>query len=124
MPKKILIVDDHADLRKLIRITLLGTDHALSEAATGDEAMVRIREDRPDLVILDVMMPGDLNGYQVCSRIKNDPELRGTTVILVTARAQAADIEQGEAAGADMYLIKPFSPMQLLEKVTTALGDD
>lgn len=123
MPKKILIVDDHADLRKLIRITLLGNAYELHEASTGDEAMILLPDLRPDLVILDVMMPGHLNGYQVCERIKADPELQGITVILVTARAQHTDIEEGMAAGADLYLIKPFSPMELLDKVATALGD-
>ncbi|WP_412030276.1 response regulator [Deinococcus yunweiensis] len=121
--RRILIVDDHADLRKLIRLTLLGTDYELFEAASGDEAMLRIQEVQPDLVILDVMMPGELNGYQVCARVKADPKLRHTLVILLTARAQAADLEKGEAAGADRYLIKPFSPMQLLDMVSDALND-
>ncbi|MFC3834109.1 response regulator [uncultured Deinococcus sp.] len=121
-PRRILIVDDHADLRKLIRLTLLGTDYEVFEATSGDEALRRLRDVQPDLIILDVMMPGDLNGYQVCSRVKADPALRHITVILVTARAQAADLQKGEAAGADRYLIKPFSPMQLLDLVSEALG--
>ncbi|GGR64479.1 response regulator [Deinococcus seoulensis] len=121
-PPVILIVEDHADLRKLIRLTFLGTDYRLHEASSGDEAMARIPELRPDLVILDVMMPGTLNGYQVCRRVKDDPALRHTCVMLVTARAQLDDIEQGRQAGADHYLIKPFSPMELLEQVGGILG--
>lgn len=121
MPKKILIVDDHADLRKLIRLTLLGSDYQLQEAASGDEALERTREWRPDLLILDVMMPGSLNGFQVCETLKADPDLRGTAVMLVTARAQKSDLQEGAAVGADVYLVKPFSPMELLERVGTLL---
>ena len=121
MPKKILIVDDHADLRKLIRLTLLGPDYQLQEAASGDEALSRTREWRPDLLILDVMMPGSLNGFQVCETLKADPDLRGTAVMLVTARAQKSDLQEGVAVGADAYLVKPFSPMELLERVGTLL---
>ncbi|GGS01509.1 ATP-binding protein [Deinococcus sedimenti] len=121
MPKKILIVDDHADLRKLIRLTLTGPDYDLQEAATGDDALTRTRQWRPDLLILDVMMPGHLNGFQVCESLKRDPELRGTSVMLVTARAQTSDLQEGGAVGADAYLIKPFSPMELLERVGNLL---
>ncbi len=72
---------------------------------------------KPHLMLLDVMMPGLLDGYQVCKRIKQDPNLRHIKVIMLTARGQASDLEMGEAAGADAYLVKPFSPLELIERV-------
>jgi DNA-binding response OmpR family regulator len=77
---------------------------------------------RPDLVILDLMMPG-MSGLEVCRFIRADPELTGTPVILLTARAQAADIEAGKAAGVDEYLTKPFSPRELAVRVSSLLGE-
>jgi len=122
MTHTILIADDHADLRKLIRMTLLGGPFTVIEAEDGVQALAGARRHRPDLIILDVMMPGELDGYQVCAAVKADPALRHVPVILVTARAQRADLQAGQEAGADAYLIKPFSPMELLERVTATLG--
>lgn len=123
MNRTILIADDHADLRKLIRMTLLGGPFTVLEAEDGVQALADARARRPDLIILDVMMPGELDGYQVCAAVKADPALRDVPVILVTARAQRADLHAGQQAGADAYLIKPFSPMELLERVTAMLGN-
>ena len=123
MNRTILIADDHADLRKLIRMTLLGGPFTVLEAEDGLQALAGARARRPDLIILDVMMPGELDGYQVCAAVKADPALRAVPVILVTARAQRADLQAGQEAGADAYLIKPFSPMELLERVTAMLGN-
>ncbi|GAA5448072.1 phosphate regulon transcriptional regulatory protein PhoB [Deinococcus depolymerans] len=122
MTHTILIADDHADLRKLIRMTLLGGPFSVMEAEDGPQALAAARARRPDLIILDVMMPGGLDGYQVCAQVKADPTLRDVPVILVTARAQRADLQAGQDAGADAYLVKPFSPMELLERVTAMLG--
>jgi CheY-like chemotaxis protein len=72
---------------------------------------------RPAVMLLDVMMPGGLDGYQVCEEIKLDPDLRNTMVILLTARGQRTDIERGQAVGCDAYLVKPFSPIELLDTV-------
>jgi two-component system, OmpR family, phosphate regulon response regulator PhoB len=118
-PAKILIVDDQADLRKLIRLTLQPANFQVSEAITGQEALERAAEIVPDLVLLDVMMPGDLNGYGVCRALKARPQFARTKVILLTARGQEADLELGRVAGADDYLVKPFSPTQLLNLVHT-----
>jgi CheY-like chemotaxis protein len=71
----------------------------------------------PHLMLLDVMMPGLLDGYQVCQRIKQDPALKHIKVIMLTARGQASDLEMGESAGADAYLVKPFSPLELIDRV-------
>ena len=121
-PARILIVDDQPDLRRLIRLTLQPARFEVSEAATGLEALERARASVPDVVLLDVMMPGDLNGFAVCRAIKTDPAFARTLVILLTARGQQADLEQGAEAGADGHLIKPFSPTQLLDTVYRATG--
>jgi len=87
----------------------------------GTLAAENCRNMRPDLVILDLMMPG-MSGLEVCRFIKSDPELRSTPVILLTARAQAADVEAGKAAGVDEYLTKPFSPRDLAGRVDLLLA--
>ena len=79
------------------------------------------REFKPDLMLLDVMMPGELDGLQVCQRIKRDEATRHIRVVLLTARGQARDRETGRDAGADEYLVKPFSPLQLIETIERLL---
>lgn len=115
--KKILIVEDHLDIRKLLKMTLEFDDFEIHEAATGDAGWVLAQEIEPDIVLLDIMMPGTLTGLDVCRRIKDDPRMRHTKVIMLTARVQASDREMGMAAGADDYLMKPFSTLQVLEKI-------
>ena len=115
--KKILIVEDHLDIRKLLKMTLEFDDFEIHEASTGDAGWVLAQELQPDIVLLDVMMPGTLTGLDVCRRIKSDPATRQTKVIMLTARVQASDREMGMAAGADDYLMKPFSTLQVLEKI-------
>lgn len=116
--RKALIVDDQADIRKLILLTMESEEFELHEADNGVDAWQKAQTLRPAVVLLDVMMPGGLDGYQVCERIKQDPLLQNTTkVILLTARGQKTDIEQGQAVGCDAYLVKPFSPIELLDTV-------
>lgn len=115
--KKILIVEDHADIRKLLKMTLEFDDFDIHEAASGDAGLELARSLEPDVVLLDVMMPGTLNGLEVCRRIKADPATRHTKVILLTARVQSADRVAGFEAGADDYLMKPFSTLQVLETI-------
>ena len=115
--QRVLIVEDQADIRKLIRMTLEYENLEIHEAADGAFGLNMVRAVRPDLVLLDVMMPGELDGLQVCQRIKADPELRHVKVVLLTARGQVRDREAGTAAGADEYLVKPFSPLQLIETI-------
>jgi len=117
MSKRILITEDQTDICKLIRMTLEFGDFEIHEANDGESGLNMARAIQPDLMLLDVMMPGLLDGYQVCQRIKQDPTLAHIKVILLTARGQAADIAMGEAAGADAYLIKPFSPLELIDRV-------
>ena len=120
--KKILIVEDQADIRELIRMTLEVDDYDIHEADHGALGLSMAQQLRPDLMLLDVMMPGELDGLQVCERIKSDPSLRRTKVVMLTARAQANDRDAGRDAGADQYLIKPFSPLQLIRTVDTVLA--
>lgn len=117
MGKRILIVEDHADIRRLIRLTLEFEDHEIHEAANADDGLVQVRKIVPDLLLLDVMMPGNMDGLDLCRLVKNDPSLKQPHVILLTARGQSQDIEAGLAAGADAYLLKPFSPLKLIETI-------
>jgi DNA-binding response OmpR family regulator len=122
MSKKIiLIVDDQGELRKLVRMTLEFGDYELHEAENGQRALELSKVIQPDLVILDVMMPGDINGYQVCEKLKQGQNKKVPYVLLLTARGQKSDIEVGERVGADNYLVKPFSPLELIDNVKKAL---
>jgi two-component system, OmpR family, phosphate regulon response regulator PhoB len=113
--KRVLIVEDQSDIRKLIRMTLEFEDYEIHEASDGALGLNMVASLRPDLVLLDVMMPGEIDGLQVCQRIKSDPALAHIKVVLLTARGQARDRDAGGAARADEYLVKPFSPLQLIE---------
>lgn len=115
--KKILIVDDHVDIRKLIRMTLEFEAYEIHEAADGEAALRMAQALKPDLVLLDVMMPGGIDGLEVCRRLRAAPEQANVHVMLLSARGQARDREAGLQAGADAYLIKPFSPLQLIDSI-------
>lgn len=119
--KKILIVEDQEEIRELIRVTLEFDDYEIDEAPNGDEGLNKVSSFKPDLMLLDVMMPGGLNGLQVCQRVKGDPTMKRTKVVLLTARGQEADKQAGIKAGADEYLIKPFSPMELMKVIGKVL---
>lgn len=122
MTHRILIVEDQADICKLIRMTLEFGDFEIHEAHDGETGLNMARAVKPHVMLLDVMMPGLLDGYQVCSRIKQDPDLKKIQVVMLTARGQATDLAAGSAAGADAYLVKPFSPLELIERVETMAG--
>ena len=115
MTKTVLIVDDHADIRRLIRMTLEFEDFDILEAADGAAALRMTETIWPDVVLLDVMMPGEIDGLEVCRRMKANPALAGVKMIMLSARGQARDREAGLQAGADAYMVKPFSPLQLIE---------
>lgn len=119
MNKKILIVDDHADIRRLIRIAL-GDHFEIMEAEEAVTALELIHAEQPCIVLLDVMMPGEMDGFDVLQAIKSDPSLNHTRVIMLTARGQKQDYDLGAKYGADRYVIKPFSPM-ILAKVIDEL---
>ena len=122
MKARILIVDDQGELRKLVRMTLEYANYELHEAENGARALELVGSVRPTLVVLDVMMPGGMDGLEVCEIIKARPETRNTKVLILSARGQLADLEAGRRAGADGYLVKPFSPLELIEKAEHLLA--
>ncbi len=115
--QRVLIVQDQPDIRKLIRMTLEFEAYEIAEAPDGAQGLRMAQEIQPDLMLLDVMMPGELDGLQVCQRIKADPALAHIKVVLLTARGQASDLDAGQTVGADEYLVKPFSPLQLVDTI-------
>ena len=119
--QRVLIVEDQADIRKLIRMTLEFEPYEIFEAANGLEGLQKADTLLPDLMLLDVMMPGEYDGLQVCARVRANPALKHTRVVLLTARGQVEDRDAGKQAGADEYLIKPFSPLQLIETIERLL---
>ncbi len=109
----IVIADDHSDIRRLLVLTL-GKEFTIIEADDGISALEAIRLHRPKAVLLDVMMPGEMDGLQVLDAVKADPDTRDTLVAMVTARGQVADSDDARQRGADAYFIKPFSPRQVV----------
>jgi two-component system, OmpR family, alkaline phosphatase synthesis response regulator PhoP len=114
--KKILIADDNQNIRDALTYLLEDEGYELLLAKDGAETLRKVRDLRPDLIFLDVMMP-EINGYDVCRTIKNDPLLKNTYVIMLTAKGQVAEQERGKEVGANEYIVKPFSPMEILAKV-------
>ena len=116
--KRVLIVEDQPEIRELIRMTLELESFEIHEADNGPSGLQLAREMKPNLVLLDVMMPGGMDGFAVCEALRREPALKRTRVVMLTARAQAEDHARGKAAGADAYLVKPFSPRELLGTVS------
>jgi DNA-binding response OmpR family regulator len=121
MKRRVLLADDDPALRRLIGTTLGTEDFDLLQAVDGEEALRIARQEHPELVLLDVNMP-KLDGFEVCRHLKTEPETSGIKVVMLTARATEVDRARGREAGADDYFIKPFSPVQLLNKVYALLG--
>lgn len=120
--KTILIVDDKAEVRELVEVTLRGGDYRILQAENGDQALEIARAEQPELILLDVMMPGGIDGFEVCDRLKSDPATEGITIIMLTAKGQQVDKERGSQVKADGYYTKPFSPLELLKRVEEILG--
>lgn len=117
----ILIVDDEPNLRNLVHATIDSPIYQVIEACDGEEAWALIKERKPALVLLDLKMPGR-SGLAVLTAIRADPGLRGTQVMVLTSSDQQSDIDAGILAGADYYLTKPFSPADLVARVSEAIG--
>lgn len=117
----VLVVDDEPFICRSLSFVLRKGNYHVVEARNGEEALAAVREHKPDLVFMDVMMP-KLNGFDVCAAIKQDPDLRSTRVILLTAKGQDSDREVGTRAGADAYMTKPFSPTKILERARELLA--
>lgn len=117
----ILIVEDDPDINELVSLRLQMNGHEVHAEFDGEAGLAAVRELKPDLVVLDWMMPR-LTGVEVCRALREDPEVSATPVILLTAKAQEADVQRGFAAGADDYVAKPFSPPELASRVDALLA--
>lgn len=118
---RIVVAEDDADIRALVVFKLEQSGHEVTAVDNGAAAVDACRADPPAVCVLDLMMPG-MGGLDACRAIRSDPALAGVRVILLTARAQESDVEQGFAAGADDYLLKPFSPRELSSRVNALLA--
>lgn len=115
MGKRVLVVDDDRVIQQLLEVNLeLEGYQVVATAADGKEALEKVKTLRPDLVILDIMMPR-MDGLEVCRRVRMDPEIAETPIIILSARAQDIDVRRGYELGASAYLTKPFDPVELLE---------
>ena len=117
MGKRLLVAEDQAIIRKLIRMTLQMAGHEVFEVANGLDAVAQARALRPDLVLLDVMMPGEIDGIEACRRLRGDPQLQGMPIVMLSAKGQVADQQAGMEAGANEYVVKPFEPNHLVRVV-------
>lgn len=104
-------------------MTLEFGDFELAEACDADAGWTLIQQQTPDLLLLDLMMPGSMNGLALCRKVRQHPTLQAVPVIMLTARSQQRDIDDGLEAGASAYLTKPFSPMELIERIGELLKD-
>ncbi|MBI5570700.1 MAG: response regulator [Desulfomonile tiedjei] len=120
--KKILIVDDSEEIRDLVTMTLRRADRHVIQAKTGEEAVELARREKPDLIMMDIMMPGPVDGLEATRALKGDVRTKDCKVIFLTAKGQTEDLEEGFEAGADDYFVKPFSPLALMKKVDALIG--
>jgi DNA-binding response OmpR family regulator len=119
--RKILIADDEPSIVAALEFLLQRNDYEVRIARDGDEALQLIEAFRPDLVLLDVMMP-QKSGYEVCARVRERPEWRDMKIVMLSARGRDAEVSRGLAAGADVYVIKPFSTRELMAKIEELLA--
>lgn len=120
MRPKVLICDNEEPLRDLVRATLDDGRYEIVEARDGEESLEFARRERPDLILLDMMMPGK-SGLDVLAELRREPAFEATPILMLTARAQAADREAAVGAGADRFVLKPFSPLELATAVEDLL---
>lgn len=120
MKKRILIVEDEADIRELVRYNLEREGFGVSEAESGEKGFKAITKKAPDLILLDLMLPGK-DGMQICRELKQDDKTRSIPVVMMTARGEESDIVAGLELGAEDYIVKPFSPKVLVARVKAVL---
>ena len=120
MKESILVVDDEEDIRELIQYNLSKDGYRVTCAATGEEGLGLVQTLKPDLVILDLMLPG-IDGLEVCRRLKTDAALRSIPIVMISARGEEPDVVTGLELGADDYISKPFSPRVLLARIKSVL---
>ncbi|MFA4991881.1 MAG: response regulator [Candidatus Omnitrophota bacterium] len=119
--KRILIVDDEEDIVNILKFRLEANNYSVLSAFDGQDALERARSERPDLIILDLMLP-KLDGYKVCRALKSDENYKDIPIIIFTARAHEENGEDGGEIKADAYVAKPFEPQELLEKIRGLLA--
>jgi DNA-binding response OmpR family regulator len=118
---KILIVDDEIDLVETLKFRLECKGYEVIEAFDGQEGLQRAQNEKPDLLILDVMLP-KMDGYHLCRLLKGDEQFKNIPIIMLTARSQESDKKAGYDQGADVYMPKPFEPKMLMEKIEELAG--
>jgi len=118
---KVLVVDDEVYILHILDFILGAESYDVVTATNGEQALQKVRDEKPDLVILDIMMP-KLDGYETCRMIKNDAATKHIPVILLTAKGREIDQKLGREVGANDYITKPFSPNKLIERVQAILG--
>jgi len=118
---KVLVVDDQVYILHILDFSLGAEGFDVITATDGEQALSRARAERPDLIVMDIMMPR-LDGYETCRRLKSDPATKNIPVLLLTARGREEDRKRGMEAGADDYMTKPFSPNKLITRVSEMLG--
>ncbi len=121
MTRKIILAEDEPQIARLIEFKLRKEGYSVTWKENGEEALKAINEDKPDLIILDIMMPV-MGGYEVLRRVKEDENLKSVPVIMLTARGQEKDVVKGIDLGAEDYITKPFHPAELLARVKRILG--
>lgn len=121
MPKSLLLADDSITIQKVVQITFASEDFTITSVDNGDAALEKIKANKPNIVLADVVMPGK-NGYELCQTIKNDPALKDTPVILLAGTFEPFDPERAKAVGADDFIVKPFETQALIDKVKKLVG--
>jgi len=122
MRKKILIVDDEPDFVQLLSIRLKSSGYDVISASDGENGLKKAQEEKPDLVILDVLMP-KINGFELCKRFKENESTKDVPLIMLTALAQEHDLSKGLQEGVDCFITKPFNAVDLLQEIETAMQD-
>lgn len=115
--KKVLVVDDQATIRQLVEMILQSHGCRILQAESGEQGIEMAQADVPDLIIMDIMMPGGMDGFEAVEVLKADPKTRKCNVLMLTAKAQTVEREKAFEVGADDYLAKPFKMGELIEKV-------
>jgi len=113
---KVLVVDDEEYIQHILNFSFGAEGYDVVTAADGEEAIKKAKSEKPDIIVLDIMMP-KMDGYEACKRLKTDPSTKSIPVILLTAKGREVDRKLGAQAGADDYVVKPFSPGRLIERV-------
>jgi len=118
--RKVLVVDDEVNITQIMEFSIGAEGYEVVTASNGEEAITKARKEQPNLIILDIMMP-KVDGYEVCRVLKRDPLTKRIPVILLTAKGREIDKRLGYEVGASDYVVKPFSPSQLIDKVNSYL---